>query len=74
MQIKCIQVRKEEMSVIFVNYTFEEEHFQKVNVLSKTRKSSVKRLAEPDLCYSNKIPISEMKKNLCNKGIISRRI
>ena len=58
MQIKWIQVCKEEMSAIFVNYTFEEENFQKVNVLSRTRKSaSVKRLAEPDLCYSNKIPI-----------------
>lgn len=75
MQIKWIQVRKEEMTAIFVNYTFEEEKFQKVCVLTKTRKSaSVKRLAEPDRCYSSKIPISEMKKkdlvNLCSKGVI----
>ena len=79
LQVKWIQVRKESPKSVFVNYSFDPQNFQEINVERTTRKKG--RLfkwpeSEKDLtlCYDTKLPISMQKKNdlvaLCSKEII----
>lgn len=79
LQVKWIQVRRESPKSVFVNYSFDTSAFLEIQVQKATRvkgRDSKWPENEKDLnfCYSEKLPISILKKNdlvnLCKKDII----
>ena len=74
LQVKWIQCRRNATDSIFLNYTFDENHFKEVRIRS-TRKRGIKvKLQEATPLYTNKLPVSQAKKadlmSLCASGII----
>lgn len=79
LQVKWIEVRKENPKSVFVNYSFDTEGFQEINIERTTRKKGrlynwPENEKELSMCYETKLPISLKKKSdlvaLCSKEII----
>lgn len=79
LKVKWIQVRKQSPRSVFINYTFENENFQEIQVQQSTRQQGRSHTwptcdSDLSLCYKSKLPISVQKKKdllrLCDREII----
>lgn len=80
LNVKWIEVRQSNPRSVFVNYTFDRQEFQEIQVQMSTRQRVGRALKWPEsysqlqLCYTSKLPISIAKKkdlvSLCEREII----
>ena len=76
LKLKWIQIRRDSPRSVFVNESFEENHFEEIRVQSSTRAKGrpLQWPSKLSSLYKSKLCISEKKKNdllsLCNSGLI----
>ncbi|KAH3698096.1 hypothetical protein DPMN_116022 [Dreissena polymorpha] len=84
LKVKWIQVRRDNQRSVFVNYSFDDNQFQEIQVQKTTRKQKgvhntwPNRESDLKRCYDTKLPISIQKKNdlvnLCSKETIPEEL